>query len=72
MNPFSNKWLVGATITVILLQLLVIYNPFMQKFLRTTPLELSDWIKIIPIAASVILVEEIRKFFHRKNFIDSR
>jgi Ca2+-transporting ATPase len=66
INPFSNKWLIGATLTVILLQLFVVYNPFMHKFLRTTPLELSEWLIIIPIASSVILVEEIRKFFYRR------
>ena len=72
MNPFSNKWLIGATITVVFLQLFVIYNPFMQKFLRTASLELSDWLMIIPIAASIIIVEEIRKFFYRRklNLID--
>jgi len=66
MNPFSNKFLVGATLIIILLQLLVIYNPLMQKFLRTTPLELSEWLVIIPIAASIVLVEEIRKFLFRR------
>ena len=65
MNPFSNKFLVAATLIVISLQLLVIYNPLMQKFLHTVPLELSEWLVIIPIAASIILVEEIRKFFSR-------
>ena len=66
MNPFANKFLVGATLITISLQLLVIYNPLMQKFLRTAPLELSEWLIIIPIAASIIFVEEIRKFFYRK------
>ena len=69
MNLFSNKFLVGATVTVIALQFLAIYNPFMNTFLRTTPLNLSDWLIIIPIAASIVLVEEIRKLFarHRAN-----
>ncbi len=66
MNPFSNKFLVGATLIIISLQLLVIYNPLMQKFLRTAPLELSEWLVIIPVAASIVLVEEIRKFFYRR------
>ncbi len=66
MNPFSNKWLIGATLTIISLQMLAIYNPFMQKFLRTVPLSLSEWLIILPIAASIILVEEIRKFFYRR------
>lgn len=69
INPFSNKWLIGATAIVILLQLFVVYNPFMQKFLRTTPLNTSDWLIIIPIASSIILIEEIRKFFYRKKLV---
>lgn len=66
MNPFANKFLLGATLIVISLQLLVVYNQFMQKFLHTVPLELSEWLIIIAIAASIILAEEIRKFFYRR------
>ncbi|MBU3965585.1 HAD-IC family P-type ATPase [Patescibacteria group bacterium] len=66
MNPFSNKFLVGATVIIVFLQMLAIYNPLMQKILRTTALSFSEWLVIIPVAASVVLVEEIRKFFYRK------
>lgn len=66
MNPFSNKFLVGMTLIVILLQLFAVYNPFMQKVLHTVPLSLSEWLIIIPVAASIILVEEVRKFFFRQ------
>ncbi|MFA4890348.1 MAG: HAD-IC family P-type ATPase [Candidatus Paceibacterota bacterium] len=72
MNPFSNKFLIGATIVVILLQLLVIYNPLMQKIMRTSPLALSDWLIIVPIAFSIIFFEEIRKFFYRRKLIPLR
>ena len=66
LNPFSNKFLFGTTIIIILLQLVAIYAPFMQKILRTTALNFSDWLIIIPVAFSIILVEEIRKTFYRK------
>ncbi len=66
MNPFSNKYLVGATAIVISLQMLAIYNPLLQKILHTVPLGLSEWLIIVPIAASIVLVEEIRKFFYRR------
>lgn len=66
MSPFSNKFLAGATLIIISLQLLVIYNPLMQKLLRTAPLGLSEWLVIVPVAASIVLVEETRKFFYRK------
>ncbi|MDP2918442.1 MAG: cation-translocating P-type ATPase C-terminal domain-containing protein, partial [bacterium] len=66
MNPFSNKFLVGATAIIIFLQFAALYTPFLQKILHTTPLEFSEWLSIIPIAGSIILVEEIRKFFYRR------
>ena len=70
MDWFSNKYLVGATLTIIALQMAAIYAPVMQKLLRTVPLEFSDWLAIIPIAASIIVAEELRKFFYRRNFVN--
>jgi Ca2+-transporting ATPase len=66
MNPFSNKFLVGATVIVIFLQFVALYTPFLQKILHVTSLSLSEWLMIIPIAFSIVLVEEIRKFFYRR------
>jgi Ca2+-transporting ATPase len=65
MNPFSNKYLIGATFLIIGLQMLAVYNPFMQKILHTVPLERAEWKMIIAVASSIIIVEEIRKFFYR-------
>ena len=70
MDWFSNKYLVGATLTIIALQIAAIYAPVMQKLLRTVPLEFSDWLLIIPIATSIIFAEEIRKFFYRRSFVN--
>src|SRR3970282_3059210 len=47
MDWFSNKYLVGATLIVMGLQMVAIYTPIMQKVLRTVPLELSEWLIII-------------------------
>lgn len=66
MNWLSNKYLVGATFLVIALQIIGIYAPIMQKILRTVPLDFSEWLMIISIAASIIIVEEFRKFFYKK------
>ncbi len=66
MNPFSNKYLLGATFIIIMLQLAAIYTPFMQKILNTAPLEISDWLKIIAVAFFIIIVEETRKFIRRR------
>lgn len=65
MNPLSSKFLVIATITIIFLQFAALYLPFMQNILHTQPLTASEWLIIILIASSIVLVEEIRKFIHR-------
>ena len=65
MNWFSNLYLVGATVVVVLLQLLAVYTPILQKILRTVPLDLNEWIMIILVATSIIFAEEIRKYFYR-------
>ncbi len=66
MNPFENMFLVGATIVVILLQLFAVYHPLGHALLRTVPLSAAEWLVIIPIAFSIIVVEEVRKFFYRR------
>lgn len=69
LNPFSNKFLIGATIIVVSFQLFAVYNPLMQKILHTTALEIFDWFIIILIAASILVTEEIRKFFYRRRIV---
>ncbi len=63
---FRNKFLIGATGVIVLLQMFALYNPLMQKFLHTTPLALHDWVRIIIVASSILMIEEIRKLFDRK------
>ncbi len=65
-NLLENKFLFLATIIAFIFQLLAVYHPLFQKFLRTVPLGLSEWITILSLATSVIFVEEIRKFFVRR------
>lgn len=64
-HPFSNIYLVLATLTVISLQILAIYTPFMRDILKTVPLGWKDWVIIIIVALSIIIAEEIRKFLYR-------
>ena len=65
INPFSNKFLLGAIFIVVSLQLFALYNPFMQKVLSIAPVSGRDWLVIIGVASSIIWVEEIRKLFFR-------
>jgi Ca2+-transporting ATPase len=61
----SNKFLIGATAIVVLLQLAIVYHPFLQTVMRTSPLLLSEWALIGALALSVVLIEEIRKMVYR-------
>ncbi len=62
-NALNNIFLAGATVLIIFLQLLAVYNPFMQKFLHTTALNFPDWIFIIAVSSTILWLEEIRKAF---------
>jgi len=66
MNPFANKFLLGATGIVITLQILVVYNPFMQKLMNTTSITLKEWGLVLLVASSIIVVEEIRKLLVKR------
>lgn len=66
MNPFSNKFLLGATVIVVALHAFAVYHPLMQKILHTVPLSLMEWLIIIPIALTIVFAEELRKFFFRR------
>ena len=66
LNPFSNKFLLGTWVWVIVLHVLAIYTPLMNKILKITPLAPADWLKIIIFALAVVAVEETRKIFYRK------
>lgn len=66
-KPFSNPYLLLAISATILLQVFAIYNPFMQNVLDTSPISLYEWGYLVLIASSIVWVEEIRKYFVRKN-----
>lgn len=58
---FSNKWLWGAIGLSIVLQLVVIYVPFLNSAFGTTPLSALAWLECIGLAAIVLVASELRK-----------
>jgi Ca2+-transporting ATPase len=54
-SNFSNKFLVVAIGLSFLLQLAVIYVPFLQGVFRTTALSIIDWVAIIIVASLIFL-----------------
>jgi Ca2+-transporting ATPase len=62
---FSNKYLVGAIVLGVLLQLLVIGVPFMQRAFHLQMLDLGGWLIAISLGLVPLLVNEIVKIFIR-------
>ncbi len=58
---FSNKWLWGAIGLSVVLQLVVIYVPFLNSAFGTTPLGPWAWVECICLAAVVLIASEIYK-----------
>jgi P-type Ca2+ transporter type 2C len=58
---FGNRYLIGAIVLSILLQILAEYVPFMQTALGTVPLSLRDWVIITLVSSSIFVADEVRK-----------
>ena len=58
---FSNKWLWGAIGLSIVLQLVVIYVPFLNSAFGTTSLSALAWLECIGLAAIVLVASDLRK-----------
>jgi Ca2+-transporting ATPase len=64
-NLFSNRWLWGALALSLLLQIAVVYVPFLQQAFSTVSLTGSDWLRCFLIASSVLWVTELTKIVVR-------
>ncbi len=62
---FSNKWLLMAFVLAVLLQMAIVYVPFLQDIFRTTAISLFDWVIILSFGLTIVLAEEIRKMIMR-------
>lgn len=66
LGIFTNKALIYAVLSTVLLQLAVIYIPILQTAFRTVPLSLSDWAMIIPLASTTLIAMELAKHLEQK------
>jgi len=63
LGLFSNKWLIGAILLSIGLQVAVVHLPFMNPIFGTTALTALDWVYAVVISSSVLIFGEIVKLF---------
>jgi Ca2+-transporting ATPase len=68
LGILRNRPLIISISIAVLLQLAVVYVPFLQTAFHTVPLGWQDWVIIIAAASGLFLAEEVRKIFLPKLF----
>jgi P-type Ca2+ transporter type 2C len=63
---FTNAWLWGAVIVSVVLQVVVVYTPFLQPAFSTEPLTGSDWLRCTAVASTVLWLRELEKLVRRE------
>lgn len=66
---FSNPYMVGAVLSTLVLQFVVIYVPFFQTIFETQALSLYEFALTILVASSVFVIVELEKFFKRRGLV---
>jgi len=62
----SNRWLLGAVLASMALQLIVLESPLSQTAFGVERLSLGDWLFVVGASVPVIAVDEVFKFFLRR------
>jgi P-type Ca2+ transporter type 2C len=65
VGMFSNKWLWGAVALSLVLQVAVIYVPFLQQAFSTVSLSAGDWLRCAVVGSSVLWLRELTKLAAR-------
>ncbi|MFA6001731.1 MAG: cation-transporting P-type ATPase [Thermoleophilia bacterium] len=63
---WTNKWLLWGIVFEVVLTVLIVYVPFLQKVFQTTGLGWEHWVVLGCFAPIMFLSDELRKFINRK------
>jgi Ca2+-transporting ATPase len=66
---FSNRKLMLAIFSSVMLQLAVIYVPLLNPFFDTVPMTAGEWISVLSVSLFVFAAVEMRKFAMEKGFL---
>ncbi len=61
LGIFRNRWLLMSIAGAVILQLIVVYAPFMQVAFSTVPLTADKWVIVLLAGGSLFVIEETRK-----------
>jgi len=66
LSPFRSPILLAGTITAFLVHFAAMHIPFMQRLLRTEPVDLTTWITLFALALTILVAMETHKWFWRR------
>lgn len=67
MNPTSNPFLLVATLAAVSVHIGSLYFAPTQFILRVEPLDLDTWVRLVPLAVTIIVAMEIDKAIRRRS-----
>jgi P-type Ca2+ transporter type 2C len=65
INPFSNRFLFVATIAALAVHVVALYLPVTQYVLRVVPVGIQTWLRMIAVAATIVVAMELHKWLRR-------
>lgn len=73
LGPFTNLYVIGGFVAMMLVQLLFTYASFMNKLFHSAPISGGSWLSIIGIGLMVFLAIEFKKWLtaRRKTFVQT-
>jgi magnesium-transporting ATPase (P-type) len=66
LSPLRNRWLFLGILALFAIMAAIIYIPFLQPLFGTAPLLPSDWLFLLLLAPTALLLEELRKVLARR------
>ncbi|MBU1193150.1 MAG: cation-transporting P-type ATPase [Gammaproteobacteria bacterium] len=66
IGVFSNRWLIFGVVAMILLQLLFIYTPTMQKLFGTAPMSATEWAWVLSGGLAIYMVVGAEKWLRSR------
>jgi Ca2+-transporting ATPase len=67
IGVFSNRWMIWAAASSLLLLLAVIYIPVFDPIFNTAPLDGQDWLVLLPFAMASSVAAELHKWILRRS-----
>jgi magnesium-transporting ATPase (P-type) len=66
ISPLSNPFLFAATVVAVGVHVSSLYLPPTQFVLRVEPIDVAAWLRIVPVALTIVVVIEAHKYLRRR------